>query len=1198
MKDINVINDNNKIDLFSLNKFLLSKEDNFLEYLLLENNLIFGLDENKIRNFILKGYKPLKVFYNNIKIDIELKLYLNMLLKFEEIKFDTTNNKFELTNLIKELFDSNNKYISIDGLVKYNSLFIKYIPENLLTQEICNKLYDKNNRNIIYLPNKFKTYEMCKKVIERYQYFFVYLPDPLDNDGTLITVEECYSLLKLAYNLYTINYPEKGADKFWSNASISKLDRGYFVRLMYEVNAQEYVGKYGQGGVKKNINLQENNSLLKEDNNKYVSLLEFASRGSQIDLSSLNNFLISKDDNFLEYLLISNGYSDNVDENKIRQYVLKNYVINENLLKYITKDKELYDFCETMVELKKVFYTGDIIKKFDKNTKLPKDFYNNKYFTFERLLKNYIYNFQFIDENDLTQEICDLAVSIDYMLFRKVPTRFKTYEMCKKVITSFLGVNHDLPYPHMFEDSLITEEECYSLIKMWYKRYYVNSQYSDENEFWLTHRDIHNFKYFPKKYYIRLINDFNLYSEEFIKKYEIDFYNNTLNESKSLLKEGITDEVYHFTTYQSAAEILQYNRFKFSIETEGDSLSRMNNYKNYMSVSRTKSLNKGFFNTIKNGVNLVIRFKLDGRKLAQKYKGIPFNYFPAWGKENYAFEYEDRLLSNDEYIENFSKYLLSVDIIDLSLGNDINKTKIHGIKELCQRLNLVCNVYNHDDNRALRKVFQSDPINFIKNKGTFLLNDSFFTKEVFNKIYKHFKEKIYTYISLSLIPAEFRSYELCELYIKNNPINIVGVPLPNTNLISREQYMSLVRLAFSLDKDIIGYIPTEFEKIFRDEINKARNNLQESKSLLKEGITDEVYHFTTLENFIKIMNTNTFRFSDLLYDLNDIINNTPLKKYKYYMSLSRTGSIKTGYGNYQSDNSNFIVRLKIDGKKLSQTYKGQPINYHNYGRKQKSSKKTNFRFEYEDRILSNKPTIENFSNYVLSVDIIKITNSSNNFLLDDDMKSLEYIIKNKENYNAPINFTNEKNSPLNESKSLLKEDYYTEEEVLEEISDKHKIDLDSLNKFLLKKKDLYLEKLLFHHELLNLKENIISLSKNKNIRYGEIERKYLFNVTVLKNFFKREPNVLNILSEWSIQYFNKDELLKFYKTCLMKDPFLLRKMPENFYYFNELMEFIYQNNNRRELVKMGMSSSDKATSFNKKVIEFLMTKQSDWYNIK
>jgi hypothetical protein len=1018
--------DENKIDLFSLNKFLLSKEDNLLEYLLLENNLIFGLDENKIRNFILKGYKPLETFPNNIKIDMDLKEYVNVLLTFESIKY-IPNEKYTVS--YAKLKD--NKYISIEGLLKYNSLFIRYIPENLLTQEICNNVYNKNYRIFREIPNRFKTYEMCENVIGKNAYFFVYLPDPLDN-GTLITVQECYKLLKLAHTYYIDKDKfSNGVEQFWSDAIVSKLDRDYFVRLMYEVNAQEYVGKYGQGGIKKNNNLQESNSLLKEEEFFNVEQLEYDSDKNKIDLQELSEFLYNNGDDYLEYLLANKEYikvdsknvfrlyknknfkdvteflnigydflnvilTDPIEKNKIEQFYLKNRYPHD----YPDILWESRAFCEAALIKQKsclykvplkfrdykmcklaVSFDGDNIKSVPENIE-------NYYSLCEMAVSQRAWSLMLIDKNKWDYNLYEKAVSQNGGVLFYIPEKYRDYNLCEKAVSSEPSSIYDVPK---------NIENYYSLIKLAYSK--DKTVILDMN--------------LPKEYFDKLKNDFPK-----------DF---NLQESKSLLKEGITDEVYHFTTYQSAAEILQYNRFKFSIETEGDSLSRMNNYKNYMSVSRTKSLNKGFFNTIKNGVNLVIRFKLDGRKLAQKYKGIPFNYFPAWGKENYAFEYEDRLLSNDEYIENFSKYLLSVDIIDLTIGNNINKTKIHTIKELSQKLNLVCNVYKHDDNNIVRKQFQSDPINFIKNKGTFVLNDSFFTKEIVDEIYNHFKENIYTYIRLSQIPAEFRNYELCELYIKKNPINIIGVPSPNNtliknNLISREEYMSLVRIAFSLDKNIIDYIPDEFEKILRDEINKAsNNNLQESKSLLKEGITDEVYHFTSLENFIKIMNTNTFRFSDLLYDLSDVIHNTPLKKYKYYMSLSRTGSIKTGYGNYQSDNSNFIVRLKIDGRKLSQSYKGQPINYHNYGRKQKSSKKTSFRFEYEDRILSNKPTIENFSNYVLSVDIIKITNSSNNFLLDDDMKSLEYILKNKENYNAPINFTNEKNSPLNENKSLLKE---------------------------------------------------------------------------------------------------------------------------------------------------------------------------------
>jgi hypothetical protein len=273
-------------------------------------------------------------------------------------------------------------------------------------------------------------------------------------------------------------------------------------------------------------------------------------------------------------------------------------------------------------------------------------------------------------------------------------------------------------------------------------------------------------------------------------------------------------------------------------------------------------------------------------------------------------------------------------------------------------------------------------------------------------------------ISFFLIPYGLRSEKLCIDAVNKNAFNILYVPNTINN------YYSLMKIAYQKDKSIIGHhrFPEEYIDMLKNDFPEDFN-LQESKSLLKEGITDEVYHFTSLWHFIKIMDTNIFRLSDLEHDLG--IDNTPLKKYKYYMSVSRTASIKKGYGYNKYKNNRYIVRIKLDGRKLSQTYKGLPINYWNYGQKQELNKKTHREFEYEDRILSNKPTIENFSKYILKIDIIKIKNPSHDLSLEFDENLVGQILQRDWYKNSNIiKFISDDISRdifIHENKSLLKE---------------------------------------------------------------------------------------------------------------------------------------------------------------------------------
>jgi hypothetical protein len=168
------------------------------------------------------------------------------------------------------------------------------------------------------------------------------------------------------------------------------------------------------------------------------------------------------------------------------------------------------------------------------------------------------------------------------------------------------------------------------------------------------------------------------------------------------------------------------------------------------------------------------------------------------------------------------------------------------------------------------------------------------------------------------------------------------------------------------------------------------------KSLLKESVTDEVYHFTTLSSIISILKDDIFY---LKYgEDDDYINGYN------YLSLSRTKSSKTGFYKLNNDwnekelyDLDFIVRLKLDGRKLSQTYKGQPFNHFKFANKDDRN------FEYEDRILSNKDRIENFSKYIIQIDIKKV----DNYYEDVDYRDPQEIIDELQN------LCNQRNIKLN-----------------------------------------------------------------------------------------------------------------------------------------------------------------------------------------
>jgi hypothetical protein len=133
------------------------------------------------------------------------------------------------------------------------------------------------------------------------------------------------------------------------------------------------------------------------------------------------------------------------------------------------------------------------------------------------------------------------------------------------------------------------------------------------------------------------------------------------------LTEGISDVVYHYTSgLEKGAKILEQNRFVasggFTKEVESE-LGKGKLY--YFSTARTPT--GAYTGTYPQGVI----FKLDGRALGQKYKGVPVDYWadPKRGRSSKlaanvgqtgateGFEAEDRLLLDDPYINDADTYI-------------------------------------------------------------------------------------------------------------------------------------------------------------------------------------------------------------------------------------------------------------------------------------------------------------------------------------------------------------------------------------------------------------------------------------------------------------------------------------------------------------------------------------------------------------
>lgn len=122
------------------------------------------------------------------------------------------------------------------------------------------------------------------------------------------------------------------------------------------------------------------------------------------------------------------------------------------------------------------------------------------------------------------------------------------------------------------------------------------------------------------------------------------------------------------------------------------------------------------------------------------------------------------------------------------------------------------------------------------------------------------------------------------------------------------------------------------------------------EEVIKEIMTDVVYHFTSMKNLLNILEINVFKTSMAAMDIKDVKLN---RGYKYYFSVSRSK-----IGDYRLSlisGGDEDVLIKLNGQKLSNNYKSIPVDFF-----QKDKSKD----EMEDRIVTNKPFIDNAMSYM------------------------------------------------------------------------------------------------------------------------------------------------------------------------------------------------------------------------------------------
>jgi hypothetical protein len=198
---------------------------------------------------------------------------------------------------------------------------------------------------------------------------------------------------------------------------------------------------------------------------------------------------------------------------------------------------------------------------------------------------------------------------------------------------------------------------------------------------------------------------------------------NIINEELTLLAEGLSDTLYHYTSFSALQNILSTNKLNTSsnLGTPADA-QKDRGRAFYFSTQRTKG-KTGFGYNTGGGVTLV----LNGRALQANYKGFPTDYW-NWSmnpkdysdKQGYiqalrSKEHEDRIVTDKPYIEPASRYIEAIHI-DLSNPWYIKKSDLVNIDNKAKSMAIPIYFYDNRDSYQLQDIRKAKSLDTIQGK--------------------------------------------------------------------------------------------------------------------------------------------------------------------------------------------------------------------------------------------------------------------------------------------------------------------------------------------------------------------------------------------------------------------------------------------------------------------------------------------------
>ena len=298
--------------------------------------------------------------------------------------------------------------------------------------------------------------------------------------------------------------------------------------------------------------------------------------------------------------------------------------------------------------------------------------------------------------------------------------------------------------------------------------------------------------------------------------------------NRYLLNEMVSDVVYHFTHISAALEICKSNRLLLSesITKSSDTMHKKKMF--FLSMTRQFNSTQGY------SKSKTVRIELDGRRLNERFEGGPVDY---WGHRNMS-EYEDRLFSDEPYIDDARKYIKKISILLNDRSHENEYITAHQCLMYAKRNDILVMIF--DNVKDFNNPHSTNTIND-KIESEYNVVSSKVDRLCFNYVENELKSVIEFCVLLENIRYEDVDEYIAKLLKEYNLSKYIRQIIPYVKKTYTKYHNTLPDINLSYIRRENEYIP--ICQLLRDVLNRNNvKNTREANIRWKNGGKEMVYY--------------------------------------------------------------------------------------------------------------------------------------------------------------------------------------------------------------------------------------------------------------------------------------------------------------------------------------------------------------------